>query len=164
MNFALITDFTLLSQSNVLEPVSKVDFLSSGQYNLVYNAFSFAIAIMFAAALFFFSMRGQVGQKYQLALIVYALMVSIAGYYFYRIFVSWEAANSLQNGNHILTGAPFNDVYRYMDWLLTEPLLLVETAAIFAVPGIEDRPLPIKLVVGTILVIATGQQFRIFQF
>ena len=24
------------------------------------------------------------------------------------------------------TGAPFNDAYRYMDWLLTVPLLLIE--------------------------------------
>merc|ERR1712066_1222551 len=26
-----------------------------------------------------------------------------------------------------LTGVPFNDAYRYMDWLLTVPLLLIET-------------------------------------
>ena len=25
-----------------------------------------------------------------------------------------------------LTGVPFNDTYRYMDWLLTVPLLLIE--------------------------------------
>merc|ERR1712238_173882 len=25
-----------------------------------------------------------------------------------------------------LTGVPFNDAYRYMDWLLTVPLLLIE--------------------------------------
>merc|ERR1712100_476668 len=26
----------------------------------------------------------------------------------------------------VLTGVPFNDAYRYMDWLLTVPLLLIE--------------------------------------
>jgi len=156
MSISLITDFALLAQSNLPETVSKVDFLSSGQYNLVYNAFSFAIATMLAAALFFFSVRGQVGQKYQLALIVSALVVSIAGYHYYRIFGSWEAAYSLQNGNYVLTGAPFNDAYRYVDWLLTVPLLLVETVAVLALPGMEARPLLIKLVVAAILMIATG--------
>merc|ERR1711959_879459 len=29
-------------------------------------------------------------------------------------------------GRPILTGTPFNDAYRYMDWLLTVPLLLIE--------------------------------------
>jgi len=156
MSISLITDFALLAQSNLPETVSKVDFLSSGQYNLVYNAFSFAIATMLAAALFFFNVRGQVGQKYQLALIVSALVVSIAGYHYYRIFGSWEAAYSLQNGNYVLTGAPFNDAYRYVDWLLTVPLLLVETVAVLALPGMEARPLLIKLVVAAILMIATG--------
>ncbi len=156
MSISLITDLALLAQSNLPETVSKVDFLSSGQYNLVYNAFSFAIATMLAAALFFFSVRGQVGQKYQLALIVSALVVSIAGYHYYRIFGSWEAAYSLQNGNYVLTGAPFNNAYRYVDWLLTVPLLLVETVAVLALPSMEARPLLIKLVVAAILMIATG--------
>ena len=26
----------------------------------------------------------------------------------------------------MLTGVPFNDAYRYMDWLLTVPLLVIE--------------------------------------
>lgn len=156
MNLSLITDFALLAQSNLPEPVSQVDFLSSSQYNLVYNAFSFAIATMFAAALFFFSARGQVGQKYQIALIVSALVVSIAGYHYYRIFGSWEAAYSLQGGNYKLTGVPFNDAYRYVDWLLTVPLLLIETVAVLALPGMEARPLLIKLVIASILMIATG--------
>jgi len=89
-------------------------------------------------------------------LIVSALVVSIAGYHYYRIFGSWEAAYSLQNGNYVLTGAPFNDAYRYVDWLLTVPLLLVETVAVLALPGMEARPLLIKLVVAAILMIATG--------
>ena len=29
-------------------------------------------------------------------------------------------------GAPTLTGKPFNDAYRYMDWLLTVPLLLIE--------------------------------------
>jgi len=29
-------------------------------------------------------------------------------------------------GDPVLTGKPFNDAYRYMNWLLTVPLLLLE--------------------------------------
>ena len=29
-------------------------------------------------------------------------------------------------GDPTFTGKPFNDAYRYMDWLLTVPLLLIE--------------------------------------
>merc|ERR1711862_137200 len=48
-----------------------------------------------------------------------------------RIFNSWVDAYSYTSGGNatgtpVLTGVPFNDAYRYMDWLLTVPLLLIE--------------------------------------
>lgn len=136
--------------------LSTVQSLSPSQFNLIYNAFSFAIATMFAAALFFFSARAQVGEKYRIALLVSAIVVSIAGYHYFRIFNSWDAAYSLQNGVYTLTGAPFNDAYRYVDWLLTVPLLLVEAVAVLALPIKETRPLLIKLAVASVVMIATG--------
>merc|ERR1712166_636059 len=36
-----------------------------------------------------------------------------------------------------LTGVPFNDAYRYMDWLLTVPLLLIEILLVMNLPEAE---------------------------
>lgn len=157
---SLVPDFALLgalvTQGDISDRLSTSRSLTPSQFNLIYNAFSFAIAAMFASALFFFNARAQVGSKYRLALLVSGLVVSIAGYHYFRIFNSWDAAYSLQNGAYTLTGAPFNDAYRYVDWLLTVPLLLVETVAVLALTGKEARPLLIKLVIASILMIATG--------
>ena len=153
-------DFALLgatiAQNSSADRLSTSQALSSSQFNLVYNAFSFAIAAMFASALFFLNAQAQVGQKYRIALLVSAIVVSIAGYHYLRIFNSWEASYSLQNGVYALTGAPFNDAYRYVDWLLTVPLLLVETVAVLALPAKDAKPLLLKLVVASILMIAAG--------
>merc|ERR1712232_849041 len=59
--------------------------------------------------------------------------------HYIRIFNSWVDAYEYPaargahtvgaNGAYpdpVLTGVPFNDAYRYMDWLLTVPLLLME--------------------------------------
>ena len=61
---------------------------------------------------------------------------AIASYHYLRIFNSWTASyqysapistnGSLTVGSVEVTGVPFNDAYRYMDWLLTVPLLLIE--------------------------------------
>lgn len=155
-----LSDFTLLGLLNedTTSRLSTVQSLSSSQFNLIYNAFSFAIAAMFGSALFFFSAQAQVGQKYRLALLVSAIVVSIAGYHYFRIFNSWSEAYSLQlaDGSYALTGVPFNDAYRYVDWLLTVPLLLVETVAVLALPGTETKPLLTKLVGASILMIVLG--------
>lgn len=154
-----VPDGTLLgalTTGDMSDRLSTALSLTPSQFNLIYNAFSFAIAAMFASALFFFNARVQVGQKYQLALLVSAIVVSIAGYHYFRIFNSWDAAYSLQNGAYMPTGAPFNDAYRYVDWLLTVPLLLVEAVAVLALPRKVARPLLTKLVLASIVMIATG--------
>jgi len=160
MTVSLVPDFALLGalilQGDISDRLSTARSLTPSQFNLIYNAFSFAIAAMFASALFFFNARAQVGPKYRIALLVSALVVSIAGYHYFRIFDSWDAAYSLQNGAYTLTGAPFNDAYRYVDWLLTVPLLLVEAVAVLALPVKEARPLLIKLALASVVMIATG--------
>jgi len=58
------------------------------------------------------------------------LVTFIAAYHYLRIFNSWNEAYEFTKGSNggdpVLTGKPFNDAYRYMDWLLTVPLLLME--------------------------------------
>lgn len=158
VSFAL--DFASLgatfAQADITKPSSALQSLTTGQFSLIYNAFSFAIAAMFAAALFFFNAQAQVGQRYRLALLVSAIVVSIAGYHYFRIFGSWDAAYVLKKGVYSPTGAPFNDAYRYVDWLLTVPLLLVETVAVLALPVKEAKPLLIKLAAAAVVMIATG--------
>merc|ERR1739849_48135 len=55
-----------------------------------------------------------------------------------------------------LTGVPFNDAYRYMDWLLTVPLLLIE---ILLVMKLDEETFNSKakvLGVGSALMIVSG--------
>lgn len=100
--------------------------ISAGQYNLVYNAFSFTFATMAAATLFFWLGRSQVAPVYRTAMTITGLVTAIAAYHYFRIFESWDKAYTVINGDITATGYAFNDAYRYVDWLLTVPLLLIE--------------------------------------
>lgn len=100
--------------------------ISVGQYELVYNAFSFTVATMGAATLFFWLGRSQVSDKYKTALTITGLVTAIALYHYVRILQSWDASYDVVNGQITATGVAFNQAYRYVDWLLTVPLLLVE--------------------------------------
>lgn len=131
--------------------------LSPGQFQLVYNLLSLTIATMFGAGLFFFGSRSQVAHRYRPALLVSALVVWIAGYHYFRIFQSWDGAFALNEaGLYGASGAFFNDAYRYADWLITVPLLLVELVAVMALSKTEGRSLLNKLVIASVLMIALG--------
>jgi bacteriorhodopsin len=103
-----------------------MDALTVGQYDLVYNAFSFAIAVMGAATIFLFLGRSQVAPQYKTAVTISGLVTLIAFYHYWRIFESWGGAFTVVDGAVRKTGVVFNDAYRYVDWLLTVPLLLLE--------------------------------------
>ena len=64
--------------------------------------------------------------KYQSAVIVFGLVTFIAAYHYARIFNSWVDAYDYSTGSPKLTGVPFNDTYRYTEWLLTVLLPLFE--------------------------------------
>merc|ERR1712157_671745 len=56
----------------------------------------------------------------------------------------------------VLTGVPFNDAYRYMDWLLTVPLLLIEILLVMKLePEVYNEKAKV-LGVGSALMIVSG--------
>merc|ERR1711977_264792 len=57
-----------------------------------------------------------------------------------------------------LTGVPFNDAYRYMDWLLTVPLLLMEIVLVMNLAPAEATSKCWTLGIGSALMIVSGYQ------
>merc|ERR1719393_430357 len=55
-----------------------------------------------------------------------------------------------------LTGVPFNDAYRYMDWLLTVPLLLIEILLVMKLDDATFNAKAKSLGVGSALMIVSG--------
>jgi bacteriorhodopsin len=128
--------------------------ITLGQFELVYNAFSFTIAVMGAATIFFFLGRSQVASAYKTAMTLTGLVTLIAFYHYFRIFNSWEASYAVVGGQIKPTGVKFNDAYRYVDWLLTVPLLLVELILVMRLTPAETVAKGTKLgVLAAIMVI-----------
>jgi len=101
-----------------------------------------------------------VADKYKSAVYISGLVTFIAAYHYVRIFNSWVDAYSYEgvpNGERPkLTGVPFNDAYRYMDWLLTVPLLLIEILLVMKLEGDNFSSKAWTLGVGSALMIVSG--------
>ncbi len=126
------------------------------QYSLVDNIFSMTVATMGAAALFFFLGRSAVGAAYRPALMVSGIVVAIACYHYFMIRDSWQEAFVLTENGYTGSGAAFNDFYRYADWILTVPLLLVELVIVMRLARAKAAPMLTKLVIAAAAMIALG--------
>ncbi len=133
-----------------------MDIISTAQFSLVYNAFSFTIAVMGAATAFLFLSRSQVAPAYRTALTISGIVTLIAAYHYVRIFNSWEGAYTVADGVVRQTGTKFNDAYRYVDWLLTVPLLLIELILVMRLSAAETSAKAWKLGTLAALMVALG--------
>jgi bacteriorhodopsin len=130
--------------------------LTADQFSLVYNALSFTLAAMAAATLFLWFGRSQVGAAYKTALTISGLVTAIAAYHYFRIFESWNASYEFKSGIVTATNIAFNDAYRYVDWLLTVPLLLIELVLVMRLSSSETVSRASKLGFAAALMIALG--------
>lgn len=130
--------------------------LDSNQWQLVYNVFSLGLVSMLACTIYTLVSQSRVLPKYRNALVMSSMVTFIAGYHYLRIFDSFKHAS--EGGKVLLDGSQdaFNEAYRYVDWLLTVPLLLVEVIAVLALTREVSRSLIMRLVPASAAMIALG--------
>ena len=117
--------------------------LVGSDYTLVYNVLSFGTAVMFGAFVYFLTQMKSVSKQYQAGVAVSAIVVGIAGYHYYRIWSDF--------GDGVM-----NEGYRYADWLITVPLLIIELLIVLGVAQKDRTSLMLKLVPATILMVGLG--------
>merc|ERR1711904_119351 len=134
--------------------------MSDLQYQAVYNVLSFSLASMMATTMYLWFRAYAVVDKYKSAVYISGLVTFIAAYHYIRIFNSWVDAYSYegvpQGEGPKLTGVPFNDAYRYMDWLLTVPLLLIEILLVMKLEADDFNSRAWTLGFGSALMITWG--------
>merc|ERR1712066_545262 len=130
------------------------------QYQAVYNTLSFALASMMSTTMYLWFRSTAVQDAYKSAVLISGLVTFIAAYHYIRIFNSWvdayDYAGVAPGEGPKFTGVPFNDAYRYMDWLLTVPLLLIEILLVMKLEGDNFSSRAWTLGVGSALMIVSG--------
>lgn len=137
------------------------DQLTQGQFDTVYNFLSLVIASQLFTAVFLLVSQKRVLPRYRQALVLSAIVCSIAAYHYFRIFDSFRMAfvTEAKGGRGIYEQAPghsFNEGYRYVDWLLTVPLLLAELIVVLALARKLQNSLLVRLIPASALMIALG--------
>jgi bacteriorhodopsin len=126
--------------------------MSDVGYNLLYNLFSLGIASMLFTTIFLFVARERVLPRYRMAVMVSGTVTAIAAYHYFRMFDSFKDTF----GPEAIEGVAYNVGYRYVDWFLTVPLLLVETVAVLALARAVQTKMLVRLVPAAALMIGLG--------
>lgn len=133
-----------LNRTEGLLRMEIIPILKDSELNqLVYNALSFGTAVMLGAFVYFLTQIKSVAKQYQTGVAVSAVVVGIAAYHYFRMWSGWS---------HGLV----NEGYRYADWLITVPLLVIELLIVLGVDAARRKKLMTTLVPATVLMIGLG--------
>ena len=127
--------------------------MDNGQFNLVYNMLSLGIASMLFTSIFLFIGRDRVAPRYRMAVMISGTVTAIAAYHYFRMFDSFNHAFAGMTENN---PDAYNVGYRYVDWLLTVPLLLIETVAVLGLARALQRSMLNRLVPAAAAMILLG--------
>ncbi|WP_167107876.1 bacteriorhodopsin-like [Mycobacterium sp. DL592] len=135
--------------------------LTQAQFDTVYNILSLTLAAQLFGAIFLFVVQPRVLPRYRQALVISAIVCGIAAYHYFRIFESFKAAFVTEaaggRGTYVqAAGDSFNEGYRYVDWLLTVPLLLTELIVVLALARKLRNSLLWRLIPASAAMIALG--------
>merc|ERR1712113_27184 len=124
------------------------------QYQAVYNVLSFSLASMMATTMYlWFRASNGVKDEYKSAVFISGLVTFIDAYH----YGAGDAhGGAMEMADPTLTGIPFNDAYRYMDCLLTVPLLLIEILLVMKLDAATYSAKAWTLGLGSALMIVSG--------
>ena len=114
------------------------------QDDFVGISFWIATAVMAAGALFFFVERSTVKASWQTSLTVAALVCFVAFWHYMYMRDVWVATETSPT------------VYRYIDWLITVPMQIVEFYLILAACTVVSLGVFWKLLVGSLVMLLGG--------
>jgi bacteriorhodopsin len=150
-----------------MDQIGVLSFALTGyEFSAVYNMLSLGIASMLFTSIFLFIARDRVLPKYRMAVMVSGTVTAIAAYHYFRMFESFNHGYGINDsssaaatmGKNMLDfgAANYNVGYRYIDWFLTVPLLLVELVAVLGLAAAIQSSLLKRLVPAAAAMIVLG--------
>ena len=99
---------------------------------------------MVASTVFFYAEARRIGGKWGVSLLVSALVTLVAAVHYFYMRDVW------------ITTGETPTVYRYIDWLITVPLLMIEFYLILAAVGAASARIFWHLLIGTLIMLLGG--------
>lgn len=136
---------------------------SPTEHAVVGHVLAVALGAHVVGFLYFLHARERIAPRYRTATVLSMAVMAASGLLFLRLGTSWDAAFVQEGGRMVPTGNRFDGGLRYVNWLVTVPVLLVQVLYAFDLPRARVLRLRTVLVVSGLAMVLTGYvgQFRL---
>ena len=129
---------------------------STTQHAVVAHAFAVALGAHIVGFLYFASRQAFIAPRYRTATWLSMAVMAASGFLFYRLGQSWDLAFVQQGQQMVRTGNRFDGALRYVNWLVTVPVLLLQVTFVLDLSRDALRRTRTVLVVSGVLMVLAG--------
>jgi bacteriorhodopsin len=129
---------------------------SDAQFSIIIHVLSIGAAAHFAAIFYFILTMKRSAGRYAPASIMSVVVMVSAGILLYRLAQSFEAAFAWDGTAYVLSDMTYTHGYRYLNWLIDVPLLLVQLLFAFDIATKRLYSLRVQLATAGVLMVVTG--------
>jgi len=133
------------------------------EHAIVGHVLAVSLGAHLVGLVYFLFAQSRIAPRYRVAPVLSVCVMVASGYLFYRLGQSWDTAFVQQGEQMLPTGNRFDGGLRYVNWLVTVPVLLVQL--LFAFDLARDRVLRLRVVLVSsgLAMVALGYvgQFRL---
>ena len=129
---------------------------STTQHAVVAHAFAVALGAHIVGFLFFAARQASIAPRYRTATWLSMAVMAASGFLFFRLGQSWDLAFVQQGSAMVRTGNRFDGALRYVNWLVTVPVLLLQVTYALDLTREALRRTRTVLVVSGLLMVLAG--------
>jgi len=136
---------------------------STTEHAIVGHLFAVALGAHIVGFLYFLFAKDRIVPRYRTATVLSMCVMAASGYLFYRLGQSWDLAFRQDGRQMVPTGNRFDGGLRYVNWLVTVPVLLCQVLFAFDLARRRVLQLRTVLIASGLLMVLTGYvgQFRL---
>lgn len=107
------------------------------QFEVVSNVLMFGVGAHMAGLVYFLLMRERVAPRYRTSTVLAAAVMLTSGLMLLRLSVNWQSAFTFDAGSGLfeLAGTRFSNGFRYVNWLITIPMLVAQLLVVLDLRG-----------------------------
>jgi bacteriorhodopsin len=134
------------------------------EYQLVAHVLVLGFAAMAGGFVYFLATHRNVAPRFQIASILGAIVMVSAFLLLLAQSMSWQSTFVLENDLYVRGDGVFSNGFRYLNWLIDVPMLLLQLVVVLGITGLAARRLSFRFVgtgVAMILLGYVGQFFEV---
>ncbi|MFC7544913.1 bacteriorhodopsin [Plantactinospora sp. GCM10030261] len=133
------------------------------QYTLVSHVLSLGFAVMAAGLVYFLATRGSIAPRYRFSSVLSAVVMISAFFELFLLYQRWVTAFRWDGSAFVQSGTLFSNGYRYVNWSIDVPVLLIQLLVVMGVTGRRFHRAWVTFVVGGLAMVYTGYAGQFYE-